>query len=73
MCNRLLGQLLAGQLSHHSEVTLWLVVLYKLSRPTLFFMPFKFGFKWLSYGHLSPGAVVTRAVVPLIGGSFDAS
>ena len=34
-----------------------------LSRPTLVFIPFEFYLKWLSYGHLFVGAVVSWALV----------
>ena len=51
-----------------------LVELYLVNKTNYaFFIPFKSGLKWLSYGQLSPGSVVAWTVVPLIGGSFVAS
>ena len=79
LCSCLLGHL------SQSELALWLVELYKLSRPTLFFIPlksdlrrqtllfipFKSDIKWLNYVQLSPGTVVAWAIVTQIRARVD--
>ena len=66
---KVMGHLSLGEGSSQSELALWLVELYKLSRPTLFFIPLKSDLKWLNYVQLSPGTVVPWAIVTQIRAS----
>ena len=66
----LLGHLSFGEGSSQSELALWLVELYKLSGPTLFFIPLGSDLKWLNFVQLSPRTVVAWASVTHIRASF---